>query len=65
VTVAVAVAVTVGGWAVTVTVFVRVDAVGLATSPLEPMLPSSPNRTRPPTTLPTMIRTRLLNGGLG
>jgi hypothetical protein len=63
--VTVAVAVTVGGCAVTVTVLVSVEAVGVASSPLEPMLPSNPIRTSPPTMLPTMIKTRLLNGGRG
>jgi hypothetical protein len=60
--VTVAVTVTVGGWAVTVTVFVKVDAVGLASLPWEPMLPRSPTRTSPPTMLPTTINTRLLDG---
>ena len=55
----------VAGWAVTVTVFVTVDAVGLTLSPPGPMLPHIPNRRTPPMTLPTMIKVRLLDRGLG
>jgi hypothetical protein len=55
--------VTVGGCAVTVTVLVTVDAIDDLLSSREPRFPRTPRSAKPPTTLPTMIKTRLLDCG--